>query len=491
MIAAFRKSRFARNWSFLVVSNLLCQMLGMLATIRIARVLLPERYGQYNLVQAFAGIGVVLAGLGFRHVVIREIARHPEQSGLLLRVTFFVRLVIWIIVGLGMFIYTQSYQTSLDGNFFVAIIVIMVGISSWEILENIAFGLERMEFTAGINLAGSVVWCVVAWTVPVVWITALNVSLAFALLQIIEVPIYYIALLRGGILPHATMKAPVLKLLHEGAPFYWLALLTMATNQIPVLLLANSAGQVEIGYFNAALRLVMPMQMLALTALSALYPSLSQSYLDNGALFMSKIEHIFIGIIVIGTSAALIATLLRKELVLFLFGIAYEYSSDVMVFQIWFLVFGAIYAMIGTVLAASDNQVLLMRLSTCYAIISIPILWWFSRWGAIGIAAGLLVSSLVNFFYHWHYFCRILPQRFAANYPAKLFAVIGFGLLVSWLIPQGLAFYVRIMASFLIFAVSGCLLVVLLAKKQAKMLFSAETKTASVSFSDMTQAKRQ
>ncbi len=41
-VAALLRNRFARNWSFLVGSNLACQVLRMLATIRLARLLAPE-----------------------------------------------------------------------------------------------------------------------------------------------------------------------------------------------------------------------------------------------------------------------------------------------------------------------------------------------------------------------------------------------------------------------------------------------------------------
>src|SRR4051794_27964910 len=81
---ALSRSAFARNWSMLVVSGITCQVLGVLATFRIARVLAPSGYGEYNLVQVTGALGAVFAALGLSNVLIRRSARKPEETGILL-----------------------------------------------------------------------------------------------------------------------------------------------------------------------------------------------------------------------------------------------------------------------------------------------------------------------------------------------------------------------------------------------------------------------
>jgi O-antigen/teichoic acid export membrane protein len=105
------RGRFARNWSLLVVSSMAGQALGMLATIRIARTLAPAGYGQYNLVQTVAGIGTVVALLGFRNVLVRETARHPERSADLFFVSAFIRTGMLLLSVLGIVVYSGLNQT--------------------------------------------------------------------------------------------------------------------------------------------------------------------------------------------------------------------------------------------------------------------------------------------------------------------------------------------------------------------------------------------
>src|SRR5512133_938911 len=106
-------SRVARNWSVLVVSNLLVQVLAMLATIRIARELAPSGYGEFNLVQALAMLGSLLTGLGTRQVLIRVCAREPSRTPQLLLAAAGLRTAAFIVVGGAILVFTASGQQDL------------------------------------------------------------------------------------------------------------------------------------------------------------------------------------------------------------------------------------------------------------------------------------------------------------------------------------------------------------------------------------------
>ncbi len=180
-LARLLASRFARNWSFLAVSSLACQALGMLATIRIARVLSPDGYGQYNLVQTVAGLAAVVAGLGLRNVVMRETARHPHLSGKFFLASLVIRAGTVAVAAFGILAYERASHESLPGPLVAVAIGLLAGQIVWDSVENIAFGHERMEFSALINLVGSAIWLAIAWATPAAWLTPLSVSAAFTI----------------------------------------------------------------------------------------------------------------------------------------------------------------------------------------------------------------------------------------------------------------------------------------------------------------------
>src|SRR5438093_1580027 len=122
------RSRFARNWSLLVTSNLLVQTLAMLATIRIARVLAPQGYGAFNLVQALAVLGALLAGLGTRQVLIRACAREPRRTRQLLAAASVLRVAPLATVGIGIVIYSALSQEELTPTLGLLAVAAMAGL---------------------------------------------------------------------------------------------------------------------------------------------------------------------------------------------------------------------------------------------------------------------------------------------------------------------------------------------------------------------------
>ena len=436
------RSRFLRNWSFLALSGIVCQLLGILATIRIARALTPEGYGQYNLVQTLAGLGVVLAGLGLRQVVIRECARHPERSADIFHTSAILRALALAAAGAGILIYSQIGTQGLSIAFGAVVLGMLVGRSTFDLVEGVVFGHERMGYSTGINLVGSTVWVVAAWSVPDTWLTPFNVSLAFALLEGGKGLVYSLLARKAGFVrfnpsPWATQGRSMQRfLLSQSLPLYWLALLTAATNELPIVFLAGRSGQAEVGLYNAGSKLISPMLLVIMTALAALYPGLSLAGVADGSRFLRTIRLSLLSISLFGAAGATTISFLRQELVLLLFGPAYQLTADAMAFQCWFTVLMAIYSLIGTTLAARDRQKWLAFLSSVYTVLSLPILWFGAGYGATGLATAILLGAILNLPYHWAAFQRSLPQPLSTPFALAVLLILGTGMILGWAVPQ-------------------------------------------------------
>jgi O-antigen/teichoic acid export membrane protein len=450
-MAGLLHSRFARNWLSLVASNLLGQVLGIVATIRLARVLAPHGFGQYNLVQTVASLGTVFALLGFRNVVIRECARQPEKSSNLFWVSSIVRLPALIVTGIGVLVISQMGHAGLSLSFAAIVVGLMVGLSVWDLVEIIAFGHEQMEYSAGINVAGSLAWVGLVWAAPVVWLSPFTVILAFALLQIGKAMVYVGLAARAGYfqgrIQVTSWYSSAKSLLQQSLPFYWLSILTAATTQLPILFLAGRSGQAEVGLFNAGYRLINPLLLLVTTALTSLYPGLARAGASNDEWFMLTVRRAFWGINLLGTVGFLVVSLLRKEIILCLFGVAYKAAADAMAFQCWYCLLFANFALIGNVLAARDRQRWLAGLSTCYVLLSTPILWWGAGHGATGLAVAMLGAAGINMSYHWIVFQRILPWPLSLSFAFRAALTLGGGIAAAWAIPQSWPWLGRLVLS--------------------------------------------
>lgn len=463
-----KSGRFAKNWAYLLTSSVFSQTLGMVAMIRVARELAPAGYGYYNLVQTTAGIGLVLAGFGMRNVIIRDCSRNPEKARTLYSTGLLVRSLFGFIVALGIMIYTRLSPDALPILLSGFTIVLLFGQIVWDTTESISFGLQRMEFSSWINTLGSVVWVLWVWCAPASILTITAVSLSFVLLQLVKAGTFSWQIRRiipsTYILGKGSLPKNARHLVIDSLPFYWLALMTMAQNQFPVLILAERSKLEQVGLFNVGFRLLIPLQLLIMTGLSVLYPYLSKAKFRNTAEYMQAIEKALKMTVVFGSCGAFLLSLFRKEVVAILFGAKYAGSSDAMAYQCWYTVLYAILCIIGISLAASDKQRWLAALTTAYTLVALPIIWFGAAYGATGLAAGMIIGASINLTYHWYFFQKSLPSKFQTKGVIRFLIILISAALCSWLIPTNDFMPLKVIIAFII--LSGMMIIILKNWKQ-------------------------
>jgi len=328
-------------------------------------------------------------------------------------------------------------------------ILLLFGQILWDTIESLSYGSQRMEYPSAINAIGSIFWVLWIWGAPETWLTVASVSCSFAGLQVLKA----MALTSrfGKIAPLAEARSAGAatdesrRLVVDSLPFYWLALMTMVQNQLPILVLAERSNSTQVGLFNAGFRLLNPLQLLMGTGLSALYPYLSRARAHDTVRYMRTVELAFRMIAVVGGGAALAISLVRFEIVELLFGSAYAPSADAMAFQCWFTVLFAVLSLLGTSLAACDKQRWLALLTTAYTIVALPLVWIGTARGATGLAAAMVAGAAINLVYHWIVFQKSLPGRIAPGVVLRSFALLGGAMASSWLFSRAFIAPVRIL----------------------------------------------
>jgi O-antigen/teichoic acid export membrane protein len=460
-VALWRRP-FARNWSLLVLASFGSQAMSMIATLRIARVLAPQGYGEFNLVITMASLASVAAGLGLRNVLIRESAREPERVPHLLVTSAVLRGLAMVCATGGLLAYLSIGGSGVTLDLGTIVVGLLIAQATWDLVECVAYGHQRMEFSAALNIAASTMWMIAAWTAPVDFLTPFNLALVFAVVQGAKALAYWAAArrlwrLHPGGKPVADIVSISRYLLARSLPFYWMSLLTAATSQLPVLFLADRSGASHVGLYNAGLRLTYPLQVLMENALTSLYPGLARTATSDPQRFVRTIQAAVLGLTVLGVAGATSLSLIRYEVVLVLFGPAFLPAADALAFLCWFSVLYALLSLIGTSLSATDRQKQLATLTTAYAVIALPILWLGSGQGATGLALAVLGSAVVNMTYHWIAFQRSLPRPLPATFVAQLVLLGLAGVAVAWGVPTDWALAIRVPIGAL---VCGCCLAI-------------------------------
>lgn len=397
-------NKILKNWSILTASNLAGQILGMFATIIVARSLIPAEYGYYSLIMIYADMGLIIAGLGMRQILIREVSRNPEFARQYLKKIALIQFLVSIPVVVFIIVRFQFTHEDLH-TASAASVVLMYSLLMWQLFNGIAFSHENFTMPALINLAERMVWLLVLWLLPKQWLNLTNIAFIFVSIQLAgSFLLMYLVYSKNYLAP--VVKKSSVNLIKMAAPLYWVELLVIITDQLPILFLSSNSPSEEVGFFYASLKLILPVEMMIMTLLLVIMPSLSKAHGDS-LLFNRLVKNSIMAIIIIGIAVASVTTILSTEIIYIIFGERYEATVMVLSYQVWFAIIVALLDFMGTALIASNNQKKLGIISTIAAFVYVPIMWYSSYYGAIGLAIGFLTVGVINVIYWWPIFQKL------------------------------------------------------------------------------------
>jgi len=449
---------FLRNFTWLSAGEICSRAIGMFSNILIVRFLSPENYGIYALVLTYISILSAVSSLGLSQLTIRSIARDQSNSlhflflSLMLRIAGFILAV--ILFGL------YYYVGRLDFSGFV-IFAILAGVfleNIWIGFQNTAFGMQRMEWNSIINVSASALLLIIYICMPRSLFT-LNVLLTIHIgAYLFRTAGYYISLKKGGLLSLTSKEKRATQeelrvFLKDSLPFYLLTILGLFTNQFPSLFLEHNSGVEELAYFSTANKLLLPLTMFLNIAISAFFPNQSQLYEKDKDRFSKQTVKIIWIVSLIGILAAFIVSAFRKEIVFLIYGEQYRSTADVMAWQCWYIVMYAIFCFNGSTLGAADAQRKLSVCSVVYAIISTPILYFSSRYGANGLSIGYVVASIINIMYIFPVLRKVLNNSLTWRFYFTYLLVFILSLATSMSISQSISIWMRIVIVIIVLSI--------------------------------------
>jgi polysaccharide transporter, PST family len=331
MEAMVRPLVVVKNIAALTLSQMLVIAASILSGILVARSLGSAGYGAYSLAFAFVGLFGLLFSLGVDTMVVREVAREPDQiwkaggPALWLRfVTYPLTLIVIVVAA-----FVAGYQVNMVRLMVVA--AVGVGLSTASDLgRSIYQGLQRMELdTLTRALEKTAVLALLLYIIVVrndrsveraLW--AFNAGAAIALL----VTWGLIIAVRGR--PTQCAPRPAWRLLLYAAPLAGSMVVLSWVAPLPTVMLSRSYSLRDVGLFTAANNIVAPFSLLAVAFAGALLPVLTNlfgSQDERGA----SLNGLLMRYLLMAT--ALLATVvynLAPQLLVLLYGPPYEPAAE-------------------------------------------------------------------------------------------------------------------------------------------------------------------
>lgn len=295
-----RDHKFLPNSTWLLTSNLVESVTGLLVLTVITRVLGPVEFGYYAYVFSVAALFAVLGQMGLDGLVVRELveAKDSDRQATVMGTAGILRIVGYgigaiICLSAGVFLPGQTtIETWLfvTASLFVLLTPLPIIPKAWlESQSEARFG--AMAGLAGTVLGAGAKIVMVLAGFGVIWVGAVQAATVLLVLCMV-LPIY---LWRGGP-PIRTLHfdwAVAKEMLRESWQIFAGSILAIIYLKIDMVMLRWMSGPEEVGIYAVAARLSEVPYILAATIVTTIFPRLIELYKEGGPVYAARLQTVF------------------------------------------------------------------------------------------------------------------------------------------------------------------------------------------------------
>ena len=347
--AAAEARRAARNAGAIAAASLVSKGALFLWQIALAHALGEALYGVYGAVGSFIAVGTSVVNFGMGPIVIRDVARRPDQAGKYLTATLVMQSALALLAyalvngaaALG------GYPADVRAFLALAAVSLLVDILG-NMTNDILLAQERMVASSAAGVGHVVLLVLLAGAALLAGGGLWGVYAATIAAGLARSAVLWLLALRGGVRPRWPFdRAVAAPLLRNGAPLALAAFLALAYQHADKLMTARFIGPAETGHLTAAFVVVFGVvELLNTTILTATYPMMARYY-GSGERFGLMVGKLAFFTLVFVLPLALSLSLFAAEITVPLFGPNFAPTADALRILIWY----ALASMIANVFA--------------------------------------------------------------------------------------------------------------------------------------------
>jgi O-antigen/teichoic acid export membrane protein len=418
--------RIAKNTVFYFVGQVVSHALSFFFFVYTARFLGPLNFGILAFALAFTAIFANITDLGLQMLTVREIARDKSLiSKYLVNISVIkIILVIFTLALIALTINLLNYpEQTIRVVYWIALSVAFNAFA--QMFYSIFQAYERMEYQSLGYILNSVLM------LGGVFIAVrCNFDVAgFALLYFlasIPVLVYSFVILKLKILPRVSVRIEELdwgfwkSTIKEALPFGLAGTFVMIFYWIDSVMLSLMKGDVVVGWYNAAYRMMLILLFIPQSFIAAIYPVTSKFYVSSQDSLRLFLEKSFKYLTILGIPIGVGTTLLAKRFILLIFGT--EYLNSVLPLQIlvWSSVFIFMSQPFGNLFRSSNRQIISTKVAGLCVVLNVVLnLILIPRYSLTGASIATVATEFISLV-----LCSIWAFKIGYGIPKKEFASI-------------------------------------------------------------------
>lgn len=388
-------AKLLENVGWLLSERVALMLTGFAVNVWFVRYLGPDQYGAYSYALSFGALFAAVATLGTDAVIVRELARHPGNEGVILGTAFRLRVVSGALAWLAAALLALPLRGDTQTRIMVALVAANALSTAPAVFENwfhANIAARKLVLArTGVNLASQGARCIlILGGAPLVAFGALFVITGWATGCLTYV-LYRST--KGSVRPRFSGSLAK-QLLYDSWPLIFVTVSIAVYMKIDQVMLAAMAGDRENGIYATAVVLSELWYFIPVSVASTAFPVIIKWRADLGAEeFARRMQTFYDAMVAIGYSVALPVIALAGPMVAFLFGPQYGESVSVLRVHVASFVFVCIGLARGRYLLAENWTRFIMVTAVTTAGLNVALnLVFIPRWGALGAAWSTLIS---------------------------------------------------------------------------------------------------
>jgi len=408
LLSQARQMFFSTNTRAKITTNVLWQTgdrflrlgVGLFIGVWVARYLGPAQFGIFSYAVAYVALFSAFATLGLDKIAAKDIVNDSACALEVLGSSFALRILGGIFLCL---LASVSILFIRPSNQIVQVLVLLLSLGTvFQAINVIDFYyVAIVQFKYSI-IAKNIAFLLVSLIKTVLLITNRLTLIQLAYLAIIEILLAGIFLTFFYWKSHGSIKKWRVsffyckKLLEQSWPLLLSGIAVMLYMRIDQIMLGNMLGDVEVGFFSAAVRISEMWYFLPMIMASSVYPNLIETRKNDTTLYQKRYLTVFRLMNVITFSGALFMTFFSGLIIRVLYGEAFMAAAPVLAIHIWTGVFVFLGVGGSNFYIIEGLQRLHFARTLSGAILSIGLnLWMIPYFGAVGAAMTTLFSQFV------------------------------------------------------------------------------------------------
>ncbi len=315
--------KIGKNVSFLSIGTLIQKFLSLVMVIYLAQFLGIGDFGVYSFAFSFVLMFTIFGDLGVGTFIFREIAKDKSKAAELLGDAFVVKLGLFLFVLLVIFISILSFHffNPDEYPFIVVFFVLIAGISL--LLDSMAglfrmifFAFQEMQYELITNTVYKVVLFVLTVGILFLGFGLKEVFFIALISSVINFILSFFIVIKKFIKPKISFNFSRYKqLIIAGLPFCFLAVFMSFYANMDSVMLSFFKGNISVGYYSAAMRLINTLSFIPAAFMSAIFPVMASFSASSNKSVNTVISKSFKYLLIVVLPIAFVTTLLSGRII--------------------------------------------------------------------------------------------------------------------------------------------------------------------------------